>query len=518
MFSAPAHAAWLRAESPNFIVYSELGDAKTREYIQKLEAFSYITDLFYNELGDISASQGAKTTFYAMQSVEDYRIIRPNIRSNGFNPYYVCDEGAQFFSVKDVDLNNDGDNGARMVPGLDLNLAYMFFSLNRTQMLQHFSYRLPPWLENGLGWYLMTAIIEDGRVVIGNPEPDIAFSYDFAFRQSDVSAKAYLSDFTDIIAEKPANIDKLTSRNFQNWLMTHYLLSDKTHRTALKAYLDRYAEGDQSPSDAFKSAGLSPGMFDQALKTYFKDGVPVLAYKLPAPDQATVTITNLPFYKDSLPLLNAALLSCPTEDYGQKLTQRIRKQAALTPGDDLSRLTLARAEILYGDPSAALPVLTERLSANPNDFEVHYWLGRVYLRQAQTANGNDRTQAYASARKELGRAYKLNQISAPALYYYAKGFEDQPDFPNDNTLDAVTLANDYANNQYKTYQIELLMRRGDRDEASRLVTESLSKSTDKDTISQLNGILSAITKPEPADAVISRIRLYKVWQDEQRNR
>lgn len=37
----PAHAkTWIRAESPHFVIYSDIGESKTRDYLEQLEAFN----------------------------------------------------------------------------------------------------------------------------------------------------------------------------------------------------------------------------------------------------------------------------------------------------------------------------------------------------------------------------------------------------------------------------------------------------------------------------------------------
>lgn len=147
--------------------------------------------------------QKEKTVFYLMDNVGDYRIVRPDVKANSFNPYYVCTEGFQFFSTRDVNVNNENSTGGDLVQGLDLNLGYMLFSLNRTRQLQHFSYTPPLWLSQGLNWYLMTAIISEDRVIIGRPEPRITYAYTYGDRETDISGRSYLTDFADIIAEKP---------------------------------------------------------------------------------------------------------------------------------------------------------------------------------------------------------------------------------------------------------------------------------------------------------------------------
>ncbi|MDC7675229.1 tetratricopeptide repeat protein [Asticcacaulis machinosus] len=517
LVAVPTQAAgWLRVESPNFIVYSDVTEAQTREYIQKLESFQYISDLFYIDLGDAPLPQQDKTVFYLMRYVNDYRIVRPDTKPNSFNPYYVCEEGDQFFSTKEVNTNNESAMGGELIQGLDLDLGYMLFSLNRTRLLQHFSYRPPAWLANGLNWYMMTTIIDENRVIIGRPEPRIAYAYTYGERETDITGGGYLSDFADIIAEKPVAERKEKALTLQNWVITHYMMSDKDRRAKLKAFLDVYATKSKPPLEAFISTtGITPETFSTVLKDYKTKGIPATAYTLPSLEQTKVaiTVTKLPDYKEPLPLLNAATLTCPDAEYGAKLLKRIRKQAPLSPNDDLTQMAHARAEILFGAPSVALPILTARLAADPKNFEAQYWLGRLYLQLAQNGPQPDKAKAYVNARRELGKAYQLNDNSALVLYNYAQANENKPGFPDDNALNAAKMAYELTHGRYNTYYIRLLILRGDYTAASALIADLIPRIKDPECLKLLTSLRDSITAKQPVETVIKQVDAYEVWED-----
>lgn len=306
----------------------------------------------------------------------------------------------------------------------------------------------------------------------------------------------------------------------QYWIMTHHMMIDKGRRAKLKAFLDVYATGEKPPLDAFvETTGISPETFSAVLKGYKQKGVPAVAYDLPSLKtvDVTMTVAKLPKYKEPLPLLNAAALTCPEVGYGAKLLKRIQKQAEHTPDDDLTGMALARAEILFGEPSRALPVLTAKLAADPENFEARYWLGRLYLQQAQTATPAEKPKAYVNARRELGKAYQMNETSPLVLYNYARASEDKPNFPDDNALNAAKMAYELTHGRYQIYYTRLLIMRGDYDTASAMVADGIAKTKNPERLKLLVNIQNAINEKQSSEAVLRQVDAYEVWEDEEEN-
>lgn len=498
------HAKWLKVESPNFVVYSEENRKISEDYARKLENFHYIASHLYIEMGDSYLKPAEKHNFYMFKDISDYGIVRSDIRKNAFNPFYVCEEGYQYFTTSDAKYINTGRSGQDLVKGVDYDLAILFMSLNQTLLVEYFSYKLPQWLESGLNSYMMTTEITADSIVLGKPLPDTAWLSDKYGNSANALNKRHRASFEDIIAGKAIPRDKITYR-LQVWAIAHYMMSTPERREQLKNFLKLYAEGI-APLEAFETAtGLTPSALDAIYEQYLTKGVPVNTYPLPSIPAADISVQSLPDYRDKLPLLNAALLACPDNSYGEKVLTRIRRQANHTPDDPLTQIALMRGQILFGAPLDALPYLEQRLKNNAADFQAQYWLGRLYLQLAKDGPEDSQAGHYASARKELSKAYQINEASAPLLYFFAISHEDRPDFPNENVLTAINLAQSYSHNRYNLYEIELLIRAGKRDDARAKTEQIHHVCFNDDHCAKVQAILDALAPEIPAGTALEKL-------------
>lgn len=499
---------WLKVESPNYIIYSEETPKISEEYAKKLERFYYITSHLYIEMGDSHLKPAQKHSFYFFKNLSDYSIVRPGIKRNAFNPLYVCEEGFQYFTTSEAQYVNTDRTGADLVKGLDYDLAVMFMSLNQTLLIEYFSYPIPSWLWQGLGKYMMTAEIADDHIILGKPIPDTNWLHNNVGMAVSAKDKRYRADFGDIISGKRASENEV-ARGIQTWVIAHYMMSTTERRKQLKQFLILQSQGTPALEAFETSTGLTPAALDAIYDQYLSKGVPVSTYTLPPFPTSDISIEALPNYNEKLPLLNAATLACPSDDYGKKLLERIRKQANRTPDDPLTQETLMRAQILFGAPLDAKPYLDTRLTSNPEDFVAQYWSGRLYLQLAQDAPeslpAETRAEYYATARKELSKAYKINSGYAPLLYYFAVAHEDRADFPNQNVLNAIELAQNYSQNMYTMYEIELLVRANKKEAALAKLTLIRDKCDDSEWCGKVKDLFDAISSDAPKEVTLTKL-------------
>ena len=88
----------------------------------------------------------------------------------------------------------------------------------------------------------------------------------------------------------------------------------------------------------------------------------------------------MPDSADDMLLEGQQLKKGVADDQGKALLADIRADAAKHPADRLSDLVLARAEIEFGDRTAAEPLLERRLDADPNDMEARLLMARSLMR------------------------------------------------------------------------------------------------------------------------------------------
>ena len=502
-----AHSAcamqWIKAESEHFVIYSDSSAKDTRAYAAKLENFYQVTGAFYDQMSDTVLPAYEKTRFNYFARVEEFRIVRPELDGHGFNPYLPCKEGVQYFSTGDAQNNNNFPGQAALDKDIDLNLAYMFLAYNSHVLHERFS-KLPAWVSNGLNWYFMTAVFKDGEILIGKPPPNIGMSLrvDGA---DDLLHKKNIIPYADRIAEKPTPPNMEDMAALEDWVMVSYLMVDPTRREKFYDYLRLVSEGADSREAYDKTINIDPAQFADISKDYAKNGVPYRTYKVGVLPEAAVTIKPLPDYSTAIPLMDAALQTCPDHKDGLRLLNNLRKVAPQYPDDAMTQTALSRAEIYFGAPETARPYLNNRLTANPKDFEARFLMGRLYLALAEDGPAENRADNYAGARRELGKAYTLNPSSAPALYLYARAFADQADYPNANTMNAVSLAQDYSGGNYDMYEAELKLRTGDYEAAQTIIDRCLTYATkkwSKDRLSTMTAIRDGLAARQPKTDIL----------------
>lgn len=469
--AGPAAAgSWLKAESPHFIIYSANKPEATREYARKLEVFRTLIDSFYDDMGDSEMVEPQKTVFNYMYGLEDFGIVVPNKgRSSEIRSSVTCLDGTQYFASADLDELSQVD-GLPASRHYSTDLGFMFHSYSVAYMKTRFSKPLPRWVRSGLASYFRSAVVGDNnKVILGRPLPDIAMAWDRDGHIADLSRGQRYIPYADIIAGKRLADRDNDAEALESWIMVSHLMSDPERMEKFTRYIHLTLGGMDSMQAFHEAIGIDPESFRDVLDQYRTKGAPLRAYKVDSLPAADTSVNPLP-YGEPVPLLDAATRSCPTEAYSKDVLQRLKKVAPKYPDDVLAQQALARARIIAGNPEDARPWLTQRLAAAPDDFESRFLLGRMHLTLAEKSEGSARAENYAAARRELGKAYKLNPVSPPVLYYYAKSSADRPDYPSENTLTAAELAVDYATgDNYQIFLAELLVRRGDYQRARGLI-------------------------------------------------
>ena len=461
-----ARADWITAETPHFIIYSDASEATVRDYARQMEAFRSVTDVFYNEMSDTDLTDAHKTRLNLLARVSEFQVVRPELAADQFTPYYPCDDGTQYFSTADVNsMNAPGDP-------VDLNLAFLYMAYNHQRELDRFETALPGWAATGLNWYFMSMLVHKDRVEVGRPYPRIAAAYDRrSGTTTDLTQERKRIPFAAVMAGRPLGNDRQTEVALASWVMVAYLMNDPARRAKFIDFIHRVQKGE-TPDDAYAAAiGFPPATYEAAMDAYMDKGVPVAAYTLTAATDADVIVTKLPRFKTALPLLDAATRACPSAAYAADLEKRLGEEAARQPDDVMAQEALARARIRAGHAAAALPWLKSRVAAVPDDFDARLLLGQAWLDVAKNSSGEARASGFRAARNALGEAYKLDPASAPALFYFALAHADLPDYPDDNTLKALDLAQSYSGGHYEDYKAEFQLRRGDYDGALKSVSE-----------------------------------------------
>ena len=446
-----AHAAenWVRAESEHFIVTSSTTDAKTVRYVQKLEAFNTLTNML---LGGSGGTTQAKFQIYMLADPEQMKVVRPNFSDYVGGVYFHCGEGSIAYAKAP-------GNGRQ-----EENLTTLFHEYAHHVMYQHARSYYPAWFIEGFAEYLSTAYPDRGWISIGE--------------SSDMRINTLGSDgwigFDQILNPKfridgDKHADPRTMGRFyaQSWLLAHYMLSDPARTKALYAYFTAAGGGADPIASWEQATGIKIDTLQRVLQRYsdnmFFMNVPLADYP-----ESSIRVTRLPKGAEQYVLKASLLTTCPAWEYGKTLLAGIAAQQTALAGDPQYRIELAKAQLLFGDLGEAETALTEIHAAHPDDFQVNYLMGRVRTAQAEKAEGAAKSRLTDEARAFFIAAYRVNKLDAPNLYYLARSFNNKPDYPDMNVLNAADSAHYLAPAvwEYAFFDFWVNLRNNRRDKAA----------------------------------------------------
>lgn len=424
-FSADSWAdSWLRAESDHFLVYSSVSDTQTITYVKKLEAFRTLTNML---LGSNDNAVKAKFKIYLLSDPDQIQVVRPELSKNVVGIYFNCSEGSSAYST------------APRYSNQEQNLAVLFHEYTHYVMFQHARSYYPAWFVEGFAEYLSTAYPDHDQISVGG----------YATMRHHTLATDRWMGFDKLLDPTFKTAGAKTSEAWdverfyaQSWLLTHYMLSDPARSKALYAYFAAIGGGADPLASWESITGIKIESLHRVLTRYLANmyfmRVPVPGYAVSA-----IQLTRLPEGTDRFMLKGSLLATCPGPALGKEILSSLLAQKSEL-NDSAYRLDLARAHLQFGEPADAEADLNKMLTANPNDFQANYLLGRVRLAQAGKATGDAKSDLTDQARALFMTAYRANRLDAPNLYSLAKSFSNKPNFPDSNVLNAADAAHHLA--------------------------------------------------------------------------
>lgn len=416
--AAPARADWKRAESANFIVYSQSGDTMLRRYVRTLELYDYI--LRYRLNVPLDTPVARKLPIYLVGGRRGLLEVRPDAQANAAGVYFPVSEG--MFAVAFADQEMD-------------YLLHEYF--------HHFSFQnasaahMPGWLIEGLAEYFMTAEVDGDEIRIGDYNRDrAAWLLNSSWLPLDV-----------LLSTQQGELTRIGHRNTYYpvaWLLTHWFMSDEARLTQLSAYVVAVNGGADPVAAMQQATGLSLEELRTELRRYVRSPLRIVVYKFNTRPEPEITITRLPDSADDLLLLGQRLkVGVRTEQLRVETANLVRRRAARHPDDPFALLQLGHAELHFGDAEAAEPVLTRLLEMQPDNVEALQLMASRYIDLAEK-RPDDRVAMMNRAQGYLGRAYQADPEQYYTLYLIARTREGAATYPNENDLLTWGLAFDRA--------------------------------------------------------------------------
>ncbi|MBW3558589.1 MAG: DUF1570 domain-containing protein [Proteobacteria bacterium] len=442
-----AQAAWRRAESAHFVVYSEGGDGALRAYVDELEVFD---GLLRREFGVRPDEAGSgKLTIYLVDGLGDLRRVWPDLQRSVTG----------FYSAGTDDIYAVASTGREAAHTIQHEYMHHF-------MLQHRPYPYPAWLVEGVAEYWATTDIARDAVTVGKFDRNRALGLaNLPWLPLDV-----------VLGRRPEELRDSQAQGMyyaQAWLLTHYLARDPKRRPQLLAYMTAVGEKGADPVKAMETAtGMSVRALEDQLRRYFTGRIVSERYAVTGQRKtAPMTVSVMPPSADELLLESQALKRTLSPAEGAAMLAKVRAAAVRHGADRLARLALARAELAYGDRAAGDAALGAYLKTNLDDAEALTVLAESKLDAAEK-DGARRNALHNEARRLLNRAYKAEPRRYQTIYALARARSNAPDYPTDADLETLAVAHELAPQvaaiRLQTAQVAL--RRNDRALAVRLLT------------------------------------------------
>jgi Flp pilus assembly protein TadD len=460
-----ASAQWRRAESPNFVVFSEGPENRLRERITELEDFHWLLKTMTGTSSQPASP--AKLHVYVVNGKAELKAVQDLGRDvGGF--YAASGEGIAAF----VDKQGAGSNN-----------IILFHEYAHHFMHQYLTSAYPAWYVEGFAEYFGTAKFAGRRVDIGNFDPGRIYA---------VTQQPWLP-LERVLRAGPEGLDGPQGAAYyaQAWLLAHYFNSNRERQAALRRYLAAARTSD--PVAALQTAtGMNLEQFTRELRTYIGRGS-IMYRRLeraePAPPPVTVSV--LPAAADDLILHQAALRIGLWRDEPAARLQRIRTAAARHPNDPFARRVLAHAEALHGDRAVALKLLEGLQEQAPSDVELMYLRGRLHLENAE--KGDEWEKESALARNWFARAHKLDPNHFQTLYRYAQSQRQGAQAVSENTVNTLLLAQQLAPQvtEIRMNAAAILIARGDLDLAQDLLAPVIADPHDRSLAQAARKMLDA---------------------------
>lgn len=418
LFASGAQAAWYRAESKHFVVYGSGQPDSVRAYAERLEGFDGVLRRFHGLKDDAPVAH--KLGVYVVGSFYEFQRFLPSQNIGGV--YIAAPDDIFAVAIDSPDIEGEEN--------------VTFHEYTHHFMDQYFPYSYPAWLQEGWAEYFGTTVVNGTRIEVGKVSSDRAkvLANEWLPLETLLSSTAF--------TVKPTEMSAFYS---EAWLLTHYMLANATRRTQLTAYM-RAVEGGASPVDAMTQVtGEDLRTLTGHLKDYAQGGFLFTRIDRPRPQPADVTVTQMPPSADDLLMDYQRMNTDVAKPLQPALLARVRDKARKYPGDRLAELALARAEIQYGDRSTGEAILQRRVQTDAPDLETLVLLAHSYLEDAGKTKDSAAAEHFnTEARKLLVKANAIDANSYQVLYAYAMSHSMDADYPNENTLNALLLAQQLA--------------------------------------------------------------------------
>lgn len=423
--ATPAQAKWLRADTENFIIYSEGNEKSLRSFAENLQRFDATLRTRFGLTE--SADPNPLIIYLVPRGVDAGRLVTGKSGSFIAGWYKPDPDGSFAISHRENVV----------IKGTPQSQQTLFHEYSHHFMKRYAGAAFPAWFIEGFAEYYSTVdFTEDGRAEIGKP----------------VYARAYgLLTMPKVPAEKillqrPGEMRNSGQTDVyygRSWLLTHMLYNDPARAGQLGRYIEainRGEDGKKAATDAF--GDLTE--LDKELNRYMTKPMTYRTSAKPVAVPGKVTVTALSAAEDALLPLRLERISANGDDVRiVKVRDELKALSAVHGGDAGVWFELASAE--WGidedkrDHAAARAAVDKALAINASHVRANVLLGRILTAEVE-AKDDPKADDWAAVRKPIALANRTNPDDPVPLYAYFQSFLDQGRRPPPIAIDGLARA------------------------------------------------------------------------------
>jgi tetratricopeptide (TPR) repeat protein len=415
---APAHAEWLKAESPHFLVYGDVSEGEMRSYVRKVERFDALLRLYYPVANE---RESGKLEIFLAHGIDDLRKISPGL--GGTVAGFYSGDVDRIFAVVDL-TRSEGQ-------------STLFHEYSHHFMRANMPADYPGWFTEGFAEYYATADLARDRVRIGLHSPG---------RMNSLTMPLNEWAPMEAVLGKTA-VPRTLGHSYyaQAWALTHYFMSTPERQQLLAQYLRALRVGGDPVESLQTVVGMTPDQLQRTIRSYVNDRITNFTPLQPIEGPSEVAIAPMARSARDLAWLDLRMDRLGPDGKAEALAQ-VRERAARYPGDAFAQVVLAKAEIQDEKWAAAEAAVASLVAADtPNTEALRLTaIARMHRADEDGVDPAQKVAMYRDSQRLLARAVQAD----PTDYRIYLGLNEvrriAPGYPTDNDLNVLLAAEEYA--------------------------------------------------------------------------
>jgi len=421
VFAQPANAAWQKAESDRFVIYSDSRAEDLERFTQLLEQYHVAMELESGRQVPVP-SPSNRLTVYMVGSRDNLRDIYGAGSRSAVAGFYIPRANGSVTFVPNIRFGGQSSSnqrvGTRYARGSggggiqgDRSFSILLHEYAHHFLIGSARHAMPRWLSEGAAEYFSSARFnDDGTVDIGLPNNERAWEISQA---APVSVRELL-DY-ELYRENRGN--RYTAFYGRAWLLYHYLRFNPERSGQLQQYWRSVASGADSMEAAQQIFGDLDDL-ESELRAYGRQRS-MAGMRFSSRDITIGSVEVTELSDGHAAMMNIIMRSKRgvNDEQAAELVLDARRIAARYPDDPHVLAAVAEAEYDAGNDDSAIAAAQRAVALNASVTNAYVQHGYALFRKAEDAD--DKTAAYAAAMRPFEA---LNAIEAdhtqPLIYFY----------------------------------------------------------------------------------------------------